>query len=373
VESDIDENRDAANCSVYEPAVTGSNWEDLKELQRGDLLEERKQYQVVVTGGVDDFPSILWGVDFGICTCAVEEECELVIAPSKAFSRLDKKHLANWPIIACLRIHDFSPEIDLTPPTHNVVKHVIAPSRSDFVDRSTGLNHPIAGARVKFSLSSISELTGPVGPFRSFDKAVVGGKETEAWIDMVICSMKKDEYCTATNAESGETVYVILREFENPRLPSNPYEAIEMASRYKEEGNQFFAELHPKAAEKYLLALQFLHEMYFPNNELDEKRRTLCTQLHGNLGQVFLTLRDYTRSIQHLTAALDISPLHKNYFRRAKAYRMKQQFELARADLVEVRMLLQQTQCPADHDDWKGLAKEVELLERSESEFGRKE
>lgn len=133
---------------------------------------------------------------------------------------------------------------------------------------------------------------------------------------------------------------------------------------FKLEGNALFQENKYQAALVQYNRVLIFYEYCFDAVDAEKKDlehiRLLCLL---NAAACSLHLESYRQCIGFCNEALDIKDVNpKAYFRRAKAYRLLDQYDLAKRDLGRVVELSNGTKC-------KDLLREMVLLQKCEEQY----
>jgi tetratricopeptide (TPR) repeat protein len=176
------------------------------------------------------------------------------------------------------------------------------------------------------------------------------------------------------------------REEEGQKLQAQKFQNfIEQAQKYKDEGNEFFkaGELQ-KARGKYTRVFAYTKSLVGGgpdgsdamvdmalkasskgeiDQDLKKKARELERDVNCNMAMVYLKERNWAKAVEKATNSLNIEKTTKAYFRRGKAYAMKNDFENAYKDFEEGKKL--------DDSDAKLFDEEIAKTKKREKEYDK--
>ena len=161
---------------------------------------------------------------------------------------------------------------------------------------------------------------------------------------------------------------------------------ITQAEKYKKEGNDFFREGDfKKARSKYSRVFAFTKTLMPSNSgedagmvdmamkannmgEIDEslkvKAKELERDVNCNLAMVYIKEKNWSKATEKATLSLAIEKTTKGYFRRGKAYAMKNDFENALKDFELGKEL--------NPDNSKLFDDEIIKMKKREKEYDKK-
>lgn len=164
---------------------------------------------------------------------------------------------------------------------------------------------------------------------------------------------------------------------------------IEQAMGYKDEGNQFFKEGNfQKAKAKYTRVFAFTKTLITATigeegdemvnmaskmaqkggevpDELQIKAKHLERDVNLNMAMVFLKEKNYTKAIEKASKSLRIEKTTKGFFRRGKAYVLKNDYENAYKDFEEGKKL--------DENSQKLFDDEIAKAKKKEKDYDKKQ
>lgn len=156
------------------------------------------------------------------------------------------------------------------------------------------------------------------------------------------------------------------------------------AEKLREEGNELFeAQEYEKARGKYSKVFAFTRGITNPtasgadsminiaikaaekghaDEDIKAKARLLERDVNSNLAMVYLLEENWNKAIEKATNSLNIEKTPKSYFRRGKAYAMKNEFENAYKDFEEGKLL-------EDSESHKVFDDEIAKTKQKEKEY----
>lgn len=320
--------------------------------------------EVVVGSGSNLSSSLFAGLDIALLSMALGEKSWFVISGTYG-QTLDVDQQPHDMIVE-VTVDSVNPEIDLTPPLRHITKYLNFPASTVAVD-SYGLVCPTYGATVECVVTEIHPFNRTFLPKRNL-KFVVGGPESEAWVDTAVMSMHLKELSTIHVAASGSMFKVRLNGFQNVPPPTSFDALVAQIDEWKAKGNALFTQGHKKTAVCYSAALHImgLYRVTFAGgDQVKESRlRSMEAVLEGNLTQSLLNNKQYSDALFHASRAIELDgSVCKYYFRRAKANRGLKRYNDATMDLGRALATLEERKESPENTEWKMIENERTELE----------
>lgn len=136
---------------------------------------------------------------------------------------------------------------------------------------------------------------------------------------------------------------------------------LEQMASFKKQGNDLYAQKKYKAAVGFYEKTLIYYEYCFLDGSDDELKQaeTLRLQAYQNSASCFLHLNLYPRCIDYCNEALEIdNNSTKAWFRRARAHRLQEKFDIAEKDLTKAMESLGLDSSPLIND----IKREMKLL-----------
>jgi len=137
-------------------------------------------------------------------------------------------------------------------------------------------------------------------------------------------------------AEAAAAAAAAAAEGPGEKKPKTNNQKIEVAKEKKELGNKHFVDLdYPSAIKRYTQALEFCKQLYDETPEQLEEVKTIKLACYLNIAQCCIKVKVYDRAIENCKSALILDANNtKGLYRRANAYFLTKEYELAKADLT---------------------------------------